>query len=410
MRPDLEIADIFRKGFRSYLDTSPPLTREHFKAAKAIMTCRTEIMGGHKDSCSACGHERTLHNSCGNRHCPQCQGASRMAWVQKRTEELLPVPYFHAVFTVPSELNPILLRNRESLYPILFSAARETLEALAADPKFLGVRSGFCLVLHTWGQNLMDHPHIHCILPSGGLDPKQKSFRIGKGRFLFPAAVMAKLYRGKFLDYFKQEVKQGNVRLTETMVPEAEFQAFIRLLYNKRWVVHIKAPFAGPERVVKYLGQYTHRVAISNHRLLNHCNGKVTFSLKDYRTNKRTRMTLTTVEFIRRFMLHVLPSGFMRIRHYGFLSNAARGRLLPVCKALLEGKSVPEESEPSDEGEESKAKKRKPSWYETVIACTGHDPRLCPVCGLGIMQVVSILPGLVRRKFRKEEAPIQHGP
>jgi hypothetical protein len=376
------IADIFRVGYSDYEKRYGSQPLDVLKAVGAITTCRTEVMGGHRYQCDRCGSEMTLHNSCRNRNCPQCQGNARMVWVHDRLEELLPVGYFHAVFTVPEQLNEFALRNRKSFYRIMFRAVKETLLALAKDDKRLGALVGFVAVLHTWGQTLFDHPHVHVIIPGGGMTARGK-WKACEKKFLFPVPVVRKMFRGKLMDYFVQAVESGEIKMHGMLQRFEHASLFHKLkdeLYRKKWVVYIKPPFASPQAVVKYLGQYTHRIAISNHRIISFENGMVTFSWKDYADNyKRKTMTLDCVEFIRRFLLHVVPKGFMRIRHYGFLANRNRKTKLAQCRIFFRKAPSPK-----------KAGKRT-SWIEAFKALHGYDPRRCKECKEGIMEIVMVI-------------------
>jgi len=331
------VADIFRSHFEQYVQQYGPFPLHHYKASNAICQCRTEELGGHIYKCDTCSHEITLYNSCRNRHCPQCQAMARAQWVTKRMQEVLPVPYFHVVFTIPHQLNGIALRNKKPFYQLMFKAVSQTLQSLARDPKRLGGEIGFIAVLHTWGQNLMDHPHIHCIVPGGAFQDKENTWKSCKNNFLFPVPVMQKLYRGKCMDYFLKAVKDGSINPLFSATPDyPTFDALVKMLYAKKWVVDVRKPFSSPQNLVKYLSRYTHRVAIANHRILACKNGNVTFSYKDYADNKKRKvMTVTAIEFIRRFMLHILPEGFMRIRQYGFLSNKAKKKLLPRIREVI---------------------------------------------------------------------------
>jgi hypothetical protein len=323
----------------------------------AIEICRTASLGGHIDECEECGHVKISYNSCRNRHCPKCQFLKKEKWVEARGRELLPIEYFHVVFTLPDELNPLALRNREVVYNILFRAASETLTELA-DTR-LGVRIGFIAVLHTWGQNLMDHPHLHCIVSGGGVS--HGKWVSSKRRFLFPVKVMSRLFRGKFLDFLKKAYERKEIQSGE------EFTGFLRGLYAKEWVVYAKPPFNGPKTVVGYLGRYTHRIAITNHRITSMEDGRVSFSWKDYSDGMRTKiMTLDAAEFIRRFLLHVLPHGFVKIRHFGFLSNRNRKTCLESCRRAL-GAAEPPTSAPE-------------TWQESLLRITGIDVTRCPIC------------------------------
>jgi DNA-directed RNA polymerase subunit RPC12/RpoP len=342
--PQFEVADVFRAGFDNYRQAHGSLPKDHYDVANAIMACHTSKSGGHVFRCADCGHDLISYNSCRNRHCPSCQGASRAKWVENRVKELLPVPYFHAVFTIPSELNPFILRNKECCYALLFKAVSETLLTLAKDPRRLGAVSGIIAVLHTWGQNLLDHPHLHCIVPNGGLAGDK--WVEGKDKdFLFPVQVVSELFRGKFMAVFKKALQSGEIMLHgELQQYEKEPQKLKELIdccYSMYWNIYLEPPFGSPEMVLKYIGRYTHRVAISNRRILSIDDTTVTFAWKDYSDNDRVKkMTLTHGEFIRRFLLHVLPKGFTRIRYYGFLSAPRRKECIRICKEQLLGKQV----------------------------------------------------------------------
>jgi hypothetical protein len=281
----IELADVFRVGFREYAAQHAPLPAQHYKVVNALLSCHTSLLGGHIYRCEECGHEKISYNSCRNRHCPSCQGTARAQWVDNRMKELLPVPYFHVVFTIPSELNPFALRNKKAFYNILFKAASETLLTLAEDPKYLGAAIGFFAILHTWGQNLLDHPHLHCVVPAGGLAADGSRWKkIPYGKFLFPVKVMSALFRGKFLDFFKAAVRDKEILfhgVLEKYQDHGEFRALLDTLYNNPWVVYAKPPFAGPNAVLKYLGHYTHRIAIANSRLVDITDTHVSFKWKD---------------------------------------------------------------------------------------------------------------------------------
>jgi hypothetical protein len=378
--PRFELADVFRAGFEAYRERFPLLPQGHYEVANAIMACKSAILGGHVYRCEECGHDLITYNSCRNRHCPSCQALARAQWVEKRMGEILPVGYFHCVFTVPAQLNPFFLRNKELLYGILFEAMAGTMRDLAADPKRLGATIGYIAVLHTWGQNLMDHPHLHCMVPAGGWDKAAEAWKpCPKEDFLFPVKVMSRLFRGKFLDAFKKAEKKGALQFHGDLGRFREqpdtFRALLDGLYAKEWVVYCKPPFAGPEAVVKYLGRYTHRIAFSNSRLVEVTDTQVKFRWKDYAHGNAQRiMTLGVEEFIRRFFLHVLPRGFVRIRYYGFLGTAGRKQLDACMKAL--GKAPP--------AEDPNAGK---SWDQKALALTGVDPLLCPCCRKGRMKL-----------------------
>jgi len=379
MNDDNTVAAIFNQGFEDYR-SNQLLPIEHYKVANAIMACRTASLGGHVHKCDTCGHEHIAYNSCRNRHCPQCQALARAAWVEARMEDLLPVPYFHVVFTIPSELNPFALRNKEAFYPLMFKAVSETLLELAKDKKRLDAVMGFIAILHTWGQNLMDHPHIHCVVPGGGLQGNR--WIHCKKRFLFPIPVMRTLFRGKLMAYFKKAVRDGDIQFHGTLEQYKNpiaFKTLLDNLYTQDWVVYVKPPFAGPKAVLKYLGSYTHRIAISNSRIISVKEGKVTFAWKDYADNNaRKTMTLTLSEFIRRFLFHVVPKGFVRIRYYGFLGNRARKASITVCRKALGVRIKPETSHQTE----------KPSWVDVCIKLTGNDPTLCPMCETGHLKQI----------------------
>jgi hypothetical protein len=375
-----EVANILRKGMPKYSEQFGPLPGKTSKVVHALQVCRTEALGAHSYKCDSCEYEKHAFNSCRDRHCPKCQGFARIKWVQNRLDELLPVGYFHVVFTVPSELNPFALRNKKAFYDILQRSVADTLLELAADPKYLGAETGFISVLHTWGQNMMDHPHIHCIVPRGGIK-KGKKWIKGKGEFLFPFKVMSRLFKGKFMSAFKKGIKAGDIRFHGSLKQYADYslwQQLVNRVYEKEWVVYCKPPFANEKQVIKYLGGYTHRIAISNHRILNVTDETVTFKWKSYADNNQVKnMTLSLTEFIRRFLMHVLPNGYKRIRYYGFLANRKRKKSLDLCFSLL-----------------GKAQKQAQSLCEkTVItdlikSLFNLDITLCPKCGQGHLQPV----------------------
>ena len=340
-RPPLEVADIIRAVGRSFIENNRSwLTGLHRKVLSAIERCRTAALGGHKDQCSRCGYQTISYNSCRNRHCPKCQTNARDKWLAARQGELLAVPYVHVVFTLPHELAPLALYNKKLLYDLLFRSSAASLLEIAADPKHLGAEIGFLSVLHTWGQNLLHHPHVHCVIPAGGLSPDHERWVHPRYPFFLPVKVLSRVFRGKFVSGLKQAFQKGELCLPGALQPLARrkaFHSFLRTLFRHDWVVYAKRPFGGPEHVLHYLARYTHRVAISNHRLVNFAEGKVTFRWKDYAHGNKSRlMTLATEEFLRRFLLHVLPRGFVRIRFFGLLANRRRGTLLPLCRRLIE--------------------------------------------------------------------------
>jgi len=337
-RPHLEVADIVRaQGERFIANNHSWIHWAHQKVLRAIAHCRTAVLGGHLHQCPSCGHRTVVFHSCRNRHCPKCQVAARHRWLAARQKELLPVGYFHVVFTLPHQLSPLMLQNKKLLYDLLFRASAETMLQIALDPKHLGAEIGFLSVLHTWGQNLRHHPHAHCVIPAGGLSPDHRRWIHPHYRFFLPHHVLSRVFRGKFVAGLKKCHHQ--LTLSGALYPlrqEQAFASFLRTLFRQDWVVYLKPPFGGPQHVLRYLAGYTHRVAISNHRLVAFQHDQVTFRYKDYaHGNKKRMMTLSSQEFLRRFLLHVLPRGFVRIRFYGFLAHRRRANLLPLCQQLL---------------------------------------------------------------------------
>jgi len=335
-----EIADILHAGMDAYIKKYGFPSKEHFTIVNALHVCRTSALGGHVERCGHCGYEEISYNSCRNRHCPKCQGKAAKEWTKKRSDDLLPVPYFHVVFTIPQEFNPVAVRNRKPFYDLMFKAVSGTLLELAKNKNRLGAEIGFFAVLHTWGQNLMEHPHIHCVIPNGGLSKNREQWKKGKSNYFLPVKVLSALFRGKFLAFFQDAVQTGTVRFygnTSYLERESEYRAFLAGLYQKDWIVYAKQPFAGPEQVIQYLSRYTHKIAISNRRIVGMENGTVSFLWRDYRDqNKMKTMTLDIVEFIRRFLLHFLPKGFVRIRYFGFLGNRIRKQMIDLCRKLIQ--------------------------------------------------------------------------
>jgi Putative transposase/Transposase zinc-binding domain len=339
-QPPFEVADIIRQYGKAFIENNRSwLTYQHLRVLYSIEHCRTAALGGHIDGCSRCGYRADIsYNSCGSRHCPKCLTHARDLWLAERAKECLPVGYFHVVFTLPHELSWLALHNKKTVYNLLFRAAADTLLEVAADPQRLGAEVGFLSVLHSWGQNLQFHPHLHCILPSGGLSFDHQRWVHPRYAFL-PAKVLSKLFRGKFTEALKKAFRRGALQFPgalQAIRTDKAFRAFLRTAYRKNWVVYAKPPFRGPEHLLQYLARYTHRVAISNHRIINVADGRVTFRWKDYaHGGKQRKMTLSANEFLRRFLLHVLPKGFIRIRFFGFLAPRRRRALLPLCRQLL---------------------------------------------------------------------------
>ena len=339
-RPTLEVADILHVQGDRFLDRyRPSFDFQQLKAFRAIQRCRTAALGGHRDQCSRCGYQAISYNSCRNRHCPKCQAQARQRWLAARERELLPASYFHVVFTVPHELNLLALENPTLFYDLLFTASAQTLLQIAADPKHLGAEIGIISTLHTWGQNLLLHPHIHCVIPAGGLAPDHRRWVRPRYPFFLPVRVLSRVFRGKFLAGLKRLHRRKKLCCSGPSAALADPQQFAKLLrrlHRHDWVVYAKPAFGGPLQVLRYLGRYTHRVAISNHRLLTFEADRVSFRWKDYaHGSKQGRMTLAATEFLRRFFLHVLPKSFVRIRHYGFLANRFRVSRLALCRQLL---------------------------------------------------------------------------
>jgi hypothetical protein len=335
------MADIVRFAGQSFLQRSQRwINWQHQKILLAITRCRTAALGGHRDRCSDCGHTAISYNSCRNRHCPKCQGNARQRWLQARERELLPTPYVHVVFTLPRELAPLALQNKQVMYNLLFQTSAETLLEIARDPRHLGAEIGFFSVLHTWNQRLQHHPHIHCVLAAGGLAPDHSRWISSHRSFFLPIKVLSRVFRGKFVAKLKTAFREARLEFHGTLTPLAEprtFASWLRLLFRHDWVVYAKRPFGGPEHALRYLGAYTHRVAISNHRLVALTDGDVTFRWRDSaHGNKKRLMTLPVDEFLRRFLLHLVPRGFVRIRNFGFLANRQRAQLLPLCFNLLQ--------------------------------------------------------------------------
>ena len=362
----LEVQDIFREHGKEYLEKySPPPHVQ--KALRAITDCRTAKLGGHIDKCDECGYTHISYNSCRNRHCPKCQGLSKERWIAARQGELLPVTYFHVVFTLPSELYGVAFQNQTAIYNLLFKASNETIRELARDGKYLGAEIGLTAILHTWGQNLTLHPHVHMIVPGGGLTTDGKWVNSRK-KFFVPVKVMASKFRGKFLYYLRQAKLDFKGSL-EYLSDDIQFMNFVDSLYHKNWYVYCKRPFKTTNSILEYLGRYTHRVAISNHRIVSLKDGQVSFKWRDYKGGSKEKiMTISANEFIRRFLLHVLPHGFTKIRHYGFLASAVKKVLLVLCKKLTGAKSSVWET-------------IKLSIVELMLKITGRDITKCPCCG-----------------------------
>ena len=386
-----EVADVFRRYGDTYrAQHGASLCTAQRRVMSAIELCRTAALGGHLEQCDHCGHQRVSYNSCRNRHCPKCQSLARAQWLEDRRAELLATPYFHVVLTLPEEIAAIAYQNKASVYGILFRAAAQTLRTIAADPKHLGAQIGFFAVLHTWGQNLLHHPHLHCVVTGGGLATDGTRWISCRPGFFLPVRVLSQFFRRVFLEHLQAAFDAGELKFFSSLEPLRERRTFLRYLAPVRqaqWVVYAKPPFAGPEQVLDYVGRYTHRVAIANHRLLDIDDATVRFRWKDYRDHDRQKvMTVTADEFIRRFLLHVLPAGFHRIRYYGFLGNRHRAQKLARCRELL-GMPIPE---PIDE-------KPDEDYRDRCEKLTGVSLKQCPACHHGQMAIIDTFDGLTTR-------------
>jgi hypothetical protein len=389
-RPKYEVADIFREYGEQYR-SNHPLPPAHLKVMHDIEVCRTAYLGGHLEQCDCCGFQRFSYNSCRNRHCPKCQALTKARWLEARKVELLPVTYFHNVFTLPHELNSLTLCNKKALLNLLFRSVSETLMQFGANPENgIGGKLGFTCILHTWDQTLLDHFHLHCLIPGGALSCDNDRWVSAREDFLFPVKALSKVFRGKFIDYLNQAFANNQLVFPgaiQHLERQKEFAQLVDQLWHKDWVVYSKQSFAGPEQVLDYLGRYTHRVAISNNRIVDVDNGRVSFNYKDRKDNNSPKvMTLQIDEFIRRFLLHVLPDGFMRIRHFGFLSNRYKKQNLGLCRQFL-GLS-PELPQVVNK-----------SSRELMLELTGIDPIKCPQCTKGTMVVIWEFPTLPPSSF-----------
>lgn len=378
--PRLELADIVRAHGATYTTTHRLAPVQH-RALRAIATCRTAVLGGHQETCDHCGAVRVSYNSCRNRHCPKCQTLTKARWLAARKADLLPIPYFHVVFTLPHDLNALAQGNPRVIYALLFRAAADTLLTFGRDPRHLGGTIGITAILHTWGQTLTQHLHLHCLVTGGGVAADGARWIGGRSSFLFPVRALATVFRAKYLAGLRRAFDARELTFaggTAALADRPIFTGFLGQLRAVDWVVYAKRPFAGPEQVLDYLGRYTHRVALSNNRLVDHGDGRVRFRWKDYADHERVKvMTLEVDEFLRRFLLHVVPRGFMRIRHFGLLANRTRRDTLRRCRALLDQPPVddaPPESIP-----------------QLLHRLVGVDVTRCPVCREGHMQITVIV-------------------
>ena len=375
-----ELADIVRAHGAAYQRVHP-LCRAQRRALRAIATCRTAVLGGHRAVCTACGTERITYNSCRNRHCPKCQRVATERWLAARRREVLPIPYFHVVFTLPHALNPLAQSHPRLIYRLLFQAVASTLTRFGRDPRHLGGDIGGTAVLHTWGQTLTQHVHVHCVVTGGALARGGTRWIPARPGFLFPVRALSKVFRGRYLAGLRRAFDRGDLHLTGGLAALAEpaaFAAWLDELRQSAWVVYCKPPFAGPDHVLAYLGRYTHRVALSNDRLVGVAEGAVRFRWRDYADGDRVKvMALDVDEFLRRFLLHVVPDGFVRIRHFGLLANRRRTAALAQCRALLSQPPLPEV--------------RPESARDLLLRLTGVDIDRCPVCQLGMLRLIAVL-------------------
>lgn len=385
-RPTLAVAEVFRRYGDAY-QAGTVLSGAQRRVMSAIARCRTAALGGHVEQCDHCGHRRVWYNSCRDRHCPTCQGLARAAWIERRASELLDCEYFHVVFTVPAAIGAIALQNKAVVYGILFRAAARTLRTIAADPRHLGAAIGFFAVLHTWGQTLVHHPHLHCVVPGGGLSPDGTRWVACRPGFFLPVRVLSRLFRRLFLRELQTAFDTDQLQCAgslASLATAAGFAAHLDAARRTEWVVYAKRPFAGPPQVLDYVGRYTHRVAIANQRLRHAPAGQVRFRYTDYRHGHREKtMTLAVAEFLRRFLLHVLPSGFHRIRYYGLLANRTRQQQVARCRHLLDSGAPPAAPEPAPAQADYRDR------YETL---TGRSLRACPRCPGGQMRLVESVP------------------
>lgn len=385
VRPGLEAADIFRRHGKEYRNNNK-LSPQQLKAMRDIEACRTADLGGHVDACeNGCGFTRISYNSCRNRNCPKCQGLKSAQWLEQRLETVLPTHYFHMVFTVPHEMLPLMLSNKKVLFNILFRAAAQSLIEFAADWERLRAQVGFTAILHTWNQDMEFHPHIHIVVTGGGLNQAQTKWIPSRNNFLVPIRALSKKFRGKFIDLMKNSFAKGDLHGPQPKGDETAAEAFRRLtnkLARKKWVVYAKKTFGGPEQVFKYLGLYTHKVAISNHRLVDMTGEKITFLARDNANPGHKRLvTLPAHEFIRRFLLHILPRGFVKIRHYGLMAPRNANTKREVARRLIEQAQAQPSKNHNRDRSQAEAPTKRSTWQEMFLRITGIDLTMCPICG-----------------------------
>ncbi len=386
-REKVEAGDIFRRYGNMYRDKYGfRMSANQLRAMRAIEICRTAELGGHIDKCDNCGRNRNSYNSCRNRHCPKCQSLPTERWLLARKNELLPIHYFHVVFTLPAQLNSLIYSNQKIGYSILFKAASQTLLELTKDPQHLGAQIGITAILHTWGQKILFHPHIHCLITGGGLTKDNEKWITTHKNFLIHVNILSEIFRGKFIYYLKKAFNEENIRFNTSNhhlnIPK-NFKNFIDLLYTHNWVVYCKDPLKNPNAVIEYFGRYTHRVAISNYRIIKIKNDKVHFKWKDYKDNNKIKiLPVYATEFIRRFLLHILPHKFVKIRYYGMLANCHRNVKLKICLKLL--KCLNSKTQAN----------KKMDWKELLFAITGRNVDICPFCKKGRMILIEVIPPL----------------
>lgn len=382
-QPKVQVSDILSRFGQQYR-RHHKLSEQHRKVLFAVEACRSAAMGAHMDVCDQCQHQRITYNSCRNRHCPKCQLLNKEKWVDKLSCTLLPVRYFHVVFTLPAELNRLCLVNQQVLYDLLFASASASILTLAKDPKRTGVYTGLVALLHTWGQTLTEHPHLHTMVPAGGWSAMNGYWKNSSKKFFLPVKVVSRLFRGKFLAGLKNAYENKQLKFAgslKELKSRSAFNQFLQGLYQKDWVVYTKAPFKNTSGILKYLGNYSHRIAISNHRIVSMDDNTVTFRYKDYKDRSRSKtMTLQASEFIRRFLLHVLPPGYCKIRYYGLLSSHHRQKLLLSCRKAM---GI----------QQQKSRIEGMTWQEVLKMLTGYDVTVCPCCNKGVMQPYIPLPG-----------------
>jgi predicted Zn-ribbon and HTH transcriptional regulator len=385
----LEVAEVFRENEKEFFSIyGNSLTRNEVKAYYAIRNCRTETLGGHVDKCSHCGFEKNSYNSCRNRHCPKCQFLRKEKWLVKENKNVLPVKYFHVVFTLPSELNSLIFNNKKIFYSLLFKTVSDTLRKVSKNKKYLNCIPGFLSILHTWGQTLSYHPHIHVLITGGGISADKGKWIDSRDKFFLPIPVLSKLFQRLFLFHLKKYYHGSYLTIPkscEELNDPSHFQRFLTNLYSKKWIVYTKQPFENPDSVIKYLGRYTHRIAISNQRILEITNDTVTFRYKDYADNDKLKtMSLSGVEFIRRFLMHILPLGFVKIRHYGIIANRSRKDSLELCKSLLKklNRSLNQKSTPEE--------------WKDILESMIKKILLCSLCKVGSFVSISLIPKQIR--------------